>query len=652
MVYTRKSEKSFRRCEMRKSAIIIILVLIAIFAVIAFFMQDRYLERAFESTLEIIVGAKVEIDNFHLSLLKLECSWDRMQIAKANDPWRNLVETGKANFKIEGRPLFWKRVIIKEMKLENVRGGTKRLTDGSLPKKAEEPEEEEKKSDEPDFQDRAKTSLTKQLEQLPVLNLGALGKEFKIDSLVKLDELYSVQAYEKLNKMADSSYAYWKEQLKPDDYVKEVETMKAEVAAMKLDETRDPIKLAVSLKKLNEMYKRIQTLRQDVTTKYNSSTKAVSDLQKQLKDVQGAVKQDIAKAQQLARLKDIDVKDVGLMLFGKPMMNQFDEIMGYVNTGRKYLPTAKKLLASEKEPKPPRFKGQDIRFPFHYNYPKFLLRQANFSAATATGDTSRAYLISGKLTGYTTEPALYGRPTKLNVETKRSGGNAYDISGTFDHRTEVAHDSLWLSAKNWGLGKKELKSTKNFPTAISANKGNVQLSSFFIGDQIDMKLNLVAAPVTFYFDESTSKIQKIVEDVLSALKQLELNVSLAGKKNDYAMRMNSNIDQVLAKSIKNVLAKNIQEARQKVEKYVQDEIAKRRQKVEAEVDKYKQQLVAKMDDAKKKVQEQYDRVEQKKKDVEARIKEEEDKARKKAEEEKKKLEEEAKKKLNNLLKRP
>ena len=101
------------------------------------------------------------------------------------------------------------------------------------------------------------------------------------------------------------------------------------------------------------------------------------------------LKKDIDRAKQLANLKELDVKDVSMLLFGKPIVNKTQQLLNYVALARKYLPTIKKLKGTEKQKNPPRFKGQNIYFPFHYRYPKFLLRKAIFSAATAAGEAAR-----------------------------------------------------------------------------------------------------------------------------------------------------------------------------------------------------------------------------------------------------------------------
>lgn len=623
---------------MRKKGIIILVVIVVIFAVLAYFTRDHRIERALESISSSIAGAKVEIDNFHFSLFKLTCSWDRLQVTDKNDPWKNVVETGRTSFVLETRPLFWRRIIIKEMTLENVRSSTQRATDGSLPKKKQPPKE----TAEPGMIAEAGADIEKQLRDLPVFDLSGLGKKLKIDSLIDVNKLASVQGYKKLNLSADSSFKYWGTQVKTQTYLDRVNQLEKDIKSLHLDEIKDVAALTTALKKLDNIQKEINSLKNEVQGQHKALTQTFAELQNGIKSVQSNLKEDIKRAQQLARLKDLDVKDISMLLFGAPVINKTKQVLNYVALGRKYLPTVKKLKGSKKADKPPRFKGQNIYFPFHYRYPRFLLRNATLSAATAAGDTSQAYFINGSVNGLTNEPAVFGKPTHFIMGLKKITGNQYEVTGSLDHTTEIAYDSLWVSAKNFALGEVDLKESKYFPSAIKAKKGDINLAGFFIGDGIDLKLNLTASPVEFIFQKKTTdKISKIVQDVLSGLNQLTLMSQLKGEASNYKMRMNSNVDKVLAGQVKRTLEKNLREAQQQVENYVRAEADKHRKQVEALIEKNKKTFYAELDKAEKKVQEQVDKVEKKKKEVEERI-----------EQEKKKLEDKAKNKLKDLFGKP
>jgi len=623
---------------MRKKGIIILIVIIVIFAVVAYFNRDHRIEKALEGISSSIAGAKVEIDNFHFSLFKLTCSWDRLQIADKNYPWKNVLETGRTSFVLETRPLFWKRIIIKEMMLENVRNGTQRATDGSLPEKKQPPKETAK----PGMIAKASADIEKQLRDLPVFDLSGLSKKLKIDSLIDVNKLASVRGYKKLNLAADSSFKYWGSQVKTQTYLDRIDQLEKDIKSLQLDKIKDVAALTTALKKLDNIQKEINSLKNEVQDQHKALSQTLTELQNGIKSVQSNLKNDINRAKQLAHLKELDIKDISLLLFGAPVVNKTKKILNYVALGRKYLPTVKKLKGSKKADKPPRFKGQNIHFPFHYRYPRFLLRQAKLSAATAAGDTSQAYFINGSLNGLTNEPAVFGKPTNFTMELKRISGNQYEVTASLDHISEIAYDSLWVSAKNFALGEVELKKSKYFPSAVKAKKSDINLAGFFIGDGIDLKLNLTASPVTFIFQKKTTdKISKIVQEVLSGLNQLTLMTQLKGDASNYKMRMNSNVDKVLAGQVKRTLEKNLREAQRQVENYVRAEADKHRKQVEKLIDKNKKTIYAELDKAEKKVQEQVDKVEKKKKEVEERI-----------EQEKKKLGDKAKNKLKDLFKKP
>ncbi|GEM_PF-2512326 len=637
---------------MRKSALILLGVMIIIAILLAYFVRDRLFENAIESGLEMVAGAKVEIDGFHFSIWGLSCSWNRMQIADKADPWKNIIETGPAGFDIEVRPLFWKKFIIREMHLENVRSGTARTTDGSLPPEPEPPEA----SQETSFIDQASASLKSQFGDLPILDLGALGKKLKVDSLINIQNLMTIQKYERLKVYTDSSLQYWDAQLKPAIYQERLQKLETEFKALNLnlDQVKDVATLTMTLNKLNELYKEIVSLKKDIEEKYTGATSLVKDLKTQLADLKGAIKDDIARAQELAKLKDMDVRDISLLLFGQPLIGKVDEVLGYVKLGRKYLPTAQKVFVSKKEPAPPRFKGQDIHFPFHYRYPRFLLRLARLSGANAAGDTARAYFFDGEVRGLTNQPSVYAKPTQFNLDLTRDLGNKYHLAGSLDHIGEIAYDTLWASARDFGLGKINLKSSKYFPEAIQANKGDISFTGYFMADKIALNLDLAASPVNFIFAETQNAgtIAKIVRDLIVAINDIELNAQFKGQSPTYQLKLNSNIDNILTQKVSSLLKENIAKVRLQIEQFVQTEVDKRRQPLETKFNNFQQSLMAEMEKVKTNMLSRYQEIEAKKKEVEEKIEAEKNKTQKKIDEESKKLQDKARDKLKNMLKRP
>ncbi len=629
---------------MRKSGLIILVVLALLAGLGYYFTRDHYLEAALEYQIEQFAEARVELDNFHFSIFGLKCGWERLQIANKRDPWRNILETNRASLDFETRPLFWRKLIIREAVLENVRTGSARKTDGTLPYKIVK---------EPGVVDEVFASVEKQLRELPLFDLSGLGKKLNLDSLVNVNNLASVQSYHKLRGFADSSYSTWKTGFEPQSYVKRAEEIKTEVAGLQIDQVKDVATLIPTLDKLKGIQTKASALKEDVENKKKTLESTVAAVQAQVQNAQSSLQDDIERAQRLAKLQDIDTRQLSLLLFGAPAVQRVEQVLDYVVLSRKYLPMAQAAMTSSKLEAPPRFKGQDIHFPFHYRYPRFLAREIKLSGATAGGDTSLAYFLSGEIKNLTNQPTVSGMPTQFKINFLRVDGNQYTMSGSFDHTTEVGKDSLWLAANNFGLGNIKLPDNKHLPHALVANKGDVALSGFFVGDALDLRVNLNAAPVSFDFS-STPKdfVSNVVQDVLAGFNQLELGVQLQGARSDYALSIHSNLDNVLADQLKRVVGEKLAEARLQIETRVRAEVDKRRKEAEALVENYKQSLTAEMQKVRGAVDQQIEELNKRKAEVEARIEAEKNKGKQVVDEKKKQAEGEAKKKLKGLLKKP
>ncbi|MBN1153393.1 TIGR03545 family protein [candidate division KSB1 bacterium] len=610
---------------MRKKGLLYLVILLLLWAVFAYLFRDSALESLTEKTLQLIAGAKVEVDHFNFSLFDMKCSWDRLQIANKNNPWYNVIDVGYTSFDIETRPLFWKKVIINEMIMEDAKSGTRRETDGSLSRA----ERSELFTDKDGLVNRVKDALEKQFGELPVFDLKALRQKINVDSLIDIDQLSSVQGYERLMSTADSSLGYWRSQLDPDVYKKRINDLETRIQAVNIEGVRDITTLTTSLQNLNSIYEEVKTLREEVNSKHTAVESTYDTLQSQLGDMKERLNEDISEAQKMAKLQTIDVKDVGLMLFGQPAVNQFEKITEYIALARKYLPMSQGADV-EKEAKTPRFKGQNIYFPFKYTYPEFLVKNISVSAASAAGDTGMAYFLKGNLKGLTSQPYVYNNPTRFDLGLEKIGGREYNILGSFDHITEVARDSLWINAKNIALGEINLKTSKYFPQVLSTEEGDFALSGFFIDNFIKINADLEASDVNFLFDETaTDQVSRLVQDVLSGLSTLVIDANLIGESSDYKLNMKSNVDNVLGNQIKGILDKNLQEARQQVETYIRNQVDEKRNQVEQLINSSKKTFYAEFENAREKVLEKYNEIEQKKKEIEQRIEEEKAKAKEK-----------------------
>ncbi len=95
---------------MRKNFILFVLIPFIIFAVVAYFFIDRWIESGIEYAAEDAVGARVEIDNLSVTFSPLGLKFSKLQVADPSDPWKNIFETGKVAVRDGPRPALAREV--------------------------------------------------------------------------------------------------------------------------------------------------------------------------------------------------------------------------------------------------------------------------------------------------------------------------------------------------------------------------------------------------------------------------------------------------------------------------------------------------------------------------------------------------------------
>ncbi len=603
---------------MRKGAIYFLIGLAVVAGVVLYFFRDRYLERAIESACEYANGAKVEIDNFHFSLFRLTCKFDRLQWTDPKDTWTNLFETGPVEFGVELRPLFWKKLIVREAKVSGILLGTKRATDGWIPAPPEEP----------GIIDEITKSVEQEIKALPVLNLGALKQKINLDSLLNADQLVVAQSVQSIRHDADSTGAKWQQFLGTYDVPAKIAALQTQAQAIDLQNLKTVEEFTSNLQQVSKLRDDAVTLRNEVTNTRQNAEQDFNRLFDEIKNIDNLAAQDFAAAKAKLGIADFDLKDAGKILFGNPFAGRFAEIMRYVDFGRKYLPTAKMLMSVNKVENPPRFAGQDIPFPRTFAYPKFLLRHALISGAT-NADRAAAWQLQGEMWGITSEPPVYGKPAIVDLQLFKEASNAYQVRGVMDHVTEVAKDTLNLRASNFRLGEVNLRNDKPYlPANLQANRGEVQAMFALSGNMVHSRVDMKIDQVDFQFAEpATNQIVETLRGVFRPMQQLSLLAEVQGPSDALQIHIGSNLDDIFAARLRDLFTESLGRVEDELRQRLNQEAARRRRQAEALLAE-KQKLV--MDELNKyqaRIEEQLAVLENKKQELEKRLKEEQEKVK-------------------------
>src|SRR5204863_2722540 len=162
---------------------------------------------------------------------------------------------------------------------------------------------------------------------------------------------------------------------------------------------------ATDIAALNEGRQAITRLKRasDRVTALERTVKTgVAGLQTGLAGLDSAKRRDYAFARSLLKLPSLDAPSVGAALFAPGTIKPFERVLYYAQLARRYMPPG---LLPRATTGPPRVRraGEDVRFPKERALPAFLLRSAELSFLPQR--------YAGRLTGLTSDPALYGRPT-------------------------------------------------------------------------------------------------------------------------------------------------------------------------------------------------------------------------------------------------
>jgi uncharacterized protein (TIGR03545 family) len=420
------------------------------------FFANSLLEKALETGLEAIFEAKVEADNFRLSILKFEISLSGLTIADRDSPMKNLIQFDRMAVRLRPNAVLRGKIYIEEIRADSIRFGTARTVSGALPDKPAKVKPEKPKTEIPPLVD------LKNFDAMALLN-----QEF--------DKLQTPKLYGTAKDAFEASKAKWEAQA---DAVRDR-------AGQLRDEAKPLLALNVNdFKTLDaETVSRIRTTVEQINT-------LVSTVQNTADDVNGiavSVQDDFNTASALAQnAKDsftgdinhlksyVDLSSGAAMEVVEPVIKDLmtDTALTYLSYGERALEILEKVKAIQarlpksskaEKPKAQKFKGRDVAFPTR-SYPQFYL------GVLATDVlTPKDWHWGFELTGVSSDPDLSGVPTTLALSLEEAG-DGLNRTGSFNGMADFRSNARErFDAQVSGGG---------FPVDISAGFSKIGIGGF------------------------------------------------------------------------------------------------------------------------------------------------------------------------------
>ena len=602
---------------MRKKFVYFALIPGVIVLLVLYFFLDGWIAAGLEYAGTKAVGAKVEIDGLHLTLSPVGMELRRLQVTDPSDGWTNLVETGRIRFALNAGQLLRSKFIVESMEINDAVLGTKRSTDGSVPKpKTAQPAIAMADTNGDGIPDIASPGPK---SSPPMFDLAAIRKTLNIDSLVDPNRLASVRRIDSLRRQLDAAGGTWDKGL--------ADLAAAKPKAARIDSTVRSIdvKAIKDLPSATSAFNTLKGASADANALLGTVREQKSALTQQVDGFGASIRglDDVAKADyenvlRAARLPDLSMKGLAEAVLGRDVVRKAYTYLGYAQFVREKAPAFSSKPAQEPTE---RMKGQTIHFPEEHAFPKFWVRKMLLSGGTDRSRDTNYFYATGEILDVTNDQHLTGHPIVAHLLLTRGGTTSLDLKATIDRRTEKGVDTYDAHLTGLAVGTLALGSPSLMPARASHAVADASVTVELPGRELEANAAIALRNMAVAFDrEPQSTVDKVVHDVLAPLTGFHVTVR-AWKKADAAfdIALATDLDDLLASRMKQVVGQELAAVQGEVKAKLDAQVAAKRAELERQYGGKRDEVLAKA----KALEDQYGTslaaVEAKKKEVEGKL---------------------------------
>jgi uncharacterized protein (TIGR03545 family) len=529
---------------------------------------DRLIRLGIESGGTAAVGARVDLRSARLRLFHASLVLRGLAVTNPRAPMTNLFEVDELNLDIHLRALLEKKFVAETMAVRGLRFGTPRRTSGALPEKS--------RAAAPAAGDRSAGEDAAHHVRLPSLDLQGLGKVVNVAGLSP-ESLHTIARARAIAAKGDSLEGIWARQLAAADPRPAIDSGKALVARLGNTDLRR-LGLAGARDAANSVratLNAVKASRDRLATVQRSVTAQADSLRLEVAALDRARTEDYAYARRQVQIPSLDPKDISAALFGPAVLERLVPALSWVHAAQRTMPTG---LAPQRKagPRRARMAGTTVAFPKTHRYPTVVIQFAEGSFELG-GRTTMAGDYIARLTGLTTEPAVYGRP--LTFLAQRNGAVAgpehIRVAGALDHTGQVPRDSLSADLNGVRLPALDLGTAG---ARLDLRTGAVDIALLRFGDSVRgrwlvrsdsvgwTRLGDSAAPgaVAAPAIGSRAWVNALVWRAVSSLKNVQIEAAISGRLASPSVDVSSNVGGQVAGAIRQAAAAEVSKAEAQV----------------------------------------------------------------------------------------
>ncbi len=527
-------------------AFIVISIAVSLFL---FIFADGIVKIAIEKAGTIAVGAKVELAEADLTFSPIGFELNELKVTNPDEPMTNAVEFSRVTLSLDTLNLFRKKIIIKEMAVEDARFNTPREKSGAivLSKKLSGPSEVDTSGQDKHVQ-----------KKMPSLDVKDVQSILKKEKLVTVEEVKKLQEdYEREKAIINNMLKTLPDEKKFETYKKRVEKLK------KAKGVTEILKAAKDGKKLKKDIDK--DVKQIKKTKRHFE-KTVNGFKERVKKLPEYPVQDFNRLKEKYTLSPQGLGNLTALIFGEKYSDWVEKGLTWY---QKLSPIIQKMNTGEdSEPEgkePARGKGIYVSFKEEIPLPEFLIRKTMASVLVPAGD------ISGLIHNITNDQAIMGKPTTCEFTGENLKGiKGINITGDFNHIIpDKTKDTVNAFINEYQIKELSISNSKDFPLTMESAIGNYDIHATVQDENIDAKLVFEFSGVNFLKHDSGSNIIKgSLRNALADIKKFSITTRIKGTLNKYDVKITSDLDGVM----KNAISKTVKQQTKEFEVKLKKEI--------------------------------------------------------------------------------
>lgn len=548
--------------RVRLAALGIIVVGIIVFNL---FFLDALLERAAERGLEAVFAARSEVDELDFSPLAGELTIAGVSVGDRRRPMRNLFELETLTASVNVVELLNGNVIIREASVATIRTGTARSTSAALPRA--ERGDGDSGQDTPSLVDRARDAAEGTFEGVSRLaDPAALVEQ-------ELSNLESPALVEDIRAQYETFTDRWTERVEAiESTSEETVALAARVRDIDPAELDTPQEIADALVLLREASQQVDTVLAGSREIAGATREEYRAVETTLNRVEESLQRDFGYIGSRFSLDSVDVSGFVSGLAEEFLVRLLGEIYG---TARRGLDIAERLRRQADEADAgggggiSRAPGRVVSFPAVV-YPRFLLQRAALGVEPGNLDVR----LDGELTSVSSNPALWGEPTRLSLAGAR-GGTSLAAESELSYEDGRA-DGLLTTVSGAGLSFNTseiprlgaLRSNYEFQTSLQLAAGGGATSQTTV-ELADLELDR---------EETENLVVTAVQDVVAGLGTVDVDAEFTISEGSARLdRLSTSADDAIRQGVAATLNARRDEyvarARAELEGRIEEELA-------------------------------------------------------------------------------